>query len=128
VFLEKGSYSRCSFSRSFKQRKYWTLWRTMVEFRWRCVCRTAILRKTRNKFLNYRISIAVNDRKTLITMLKKRFPIKNHSVSERAELGLSPHAFISISIFLTKSDFFEGGGGLNRTCSLPKLISDILLH
>jgi hypothetical protein len=92
------------------KKKNLTLCRTMVEFLGGDVCRTLILRKTRNKFLNYWISIAVNGRKTLITMSKKGFPIKNHSVSERAELGLSPHAFISISIFLTKIDFFEGGG------------------
>jgi hypothetical protein len=36
-------------------------------------------------------------------MSKKGFPIKNHSVSERAELGLSPHAFISISIFFDEN-------------------------
>ncbi len=49
-------------------------------------------------------------RKGLKTLSKKGCPIKNYSVSERRELGLSSHAFISISIFLTKTDFFEGGG------------------
>jgi len=43
-------------------------------------------------------------------MSKMGFPIKSHSVSERAELGLSSHAFISISILLPKIEFFEGGG------------------
>ena len=42
--------------------------------------------------------------------LKMRYQIKNHIVSERANFGLSFHAFISILIFLVKIDFFEGGG------------------
>ena len=80
-------------------------------------CRTHLLRKTRNKFFeisdfrkNNRVFLAANDRKELKTSSKKGFQIKNHSVSESAELGLSSHAFISISNFLTKIDFFEGGG------------------
>jgi hypothetical protein len=40
---------------------------------------------------------------------KQYCPIKNHSDSERAEDGLSSYAFISISNFFTKIDFFEGG-------------------
>jgi hypothetical protein len=59
-----------------------------------------------------RVFLAVDDKKGLKTLSKKGCPIKNYSVSERGELGLSSHAFISISIFLTKTDFFEGGGGL----------------
>jgi hypothetical protein len=39
---------------------------------------------------------------------------KTDSVSERAEDGLSSHAFISISKILTKTDFFEGEGGLQQ--------------
>jgi hypothetical protein len=35
---------------------------------------------------------------------------KNHIVFERAELGLSSHVLISVFIFLTKIDFFEGEG------------------
>jgi hypothetical protein len=61
-----------------------------------------------------RVFSAVDDRKGLKTLSKKGCPIKNYSVSERGELGLSSHAFISISIFLTKTDFFEGGGALRR--------------
>jgi hypothetical protein len=58
------------------------------------------VQKLQNIFFRKKIIfLADNDRKTLITMSKKGFPMKNHSVSERAELGLSPHAFISISIF-----------------------------
>jgi hypothetical protein len=58
-----------------------------------------------------RVFLAVDDRKELKTLSKKGCSIKkNHSVSERVELELSSHAFISISIFLTKTDFFEGGG------------------
>ena len=37
---------------------------------------------------------------------------KFYCVSERAEDRLSSHAFISISRFLTKTNFFEGEGGL----------------
>jgi len=59
------------------------------------------------------VFLAVDDRKGLKTLSKKGCPIKNYSVSERGELGLSSHAFISISIFLMKTDFFEGRGGLN---------------
>ena len=36
--------------------------------------------------------------------------LKSYSISERAEEGLSSHAFISIFIFLTKIDIFGGGG------------------
>ena len=45
---------------------------------------------------------------------KKRHLEKNYIISERSEDGLSSHAFISIWNFLTKVDFFEGGGGLNN--------------
>ena len=42
---------------------------------------------------------------------KKWHLIKRHSVSERANFGLSSHAFIFISSFFTKIDFFRGGEG-----------------
>ncbi len=35
---------------------------------------------------------------------------KSYIISERARCGLSSHAFISISKFLTKIDFFLSGG------------------
>ncbi len=41
--------------------------------------------------------------------------IKNHIISERSEDGLSSHAFISISKFLTKIDFFWGGEAYLRS-------------
>ena len=43
-----------------------------------------------------------------------KFSVKNASL-ERAEEGLSSHAFISIFIFLTKIDFFGGGVALRHS-------------
>ena len=45
---------------------------------------------------------------------KRVIRLKNYSVSERAEEGLSSHTFISIFIFLTKIDFFGGGVALSH--------------
>jgi len=47
-----------------------------------------------------------NDRNHQKFGAKKSYLIKSYSVSERANFGLSSHAFISISTF------FEWGGGL----------------
>ena len=63
--------------------------------------------------------LTLDDRKRLKPSSKKGRPIKNQSVSERTKLGLSSHAFISISNFLTKTDFFDGEDGL-------KLISNVV--
>ena len=45
---------------------------------------------------------------------ERQFWIKNHIISERSEDGLSSYVFISILKFLTKIDFFWGGGGAKK--------------
>jgi hypothetical protein len=49
---------------------------------------------------------AVNDGNHPKFWSKKGDLIESYSVSERADDGLSSHACISISMFLTKTDFF----------------------
>ena len=46
--------------------------------------------------------------KILLRMSRQK---KIHSASERSDDRLSSHAFIFISMFLAKMNFFEGGGG-----------------
>ena len=88
------------------KKKYLTLCRTMVEFRGGDVCRTLILRKTLNKFLNHRIFekniifLAANDRKTLITMSKKGFPIKKpQRFSKSRTWAISPCIYPNFDFF-----------------------------
>ena len=74
--------------------------------------RTHLLRKNEkdfsffSKIACFSSSTSQKSSKILLETSRRK---KIHSVSERSDDGLSSHAFISISTFLTKIDFFEGG-------------------
>jgi hypothetical protein len=68
-------------------------------------------KRTNNYDVKIRVFQAPDSRKPQNFQPEKRFWIKNRIISERSDDGLSSHAFISISKFLTKIEFLGVGGG-----------------